>query len=308
MKKLGELKEIDIRTVWKHEQSEFSRWLSEENNINKLGDLLGITLEDVRTEFPIGDFRCDIICKNANTGNNILIENQLEQTNHDHLGKIITYASGLDASVVIWIVKEAREEHKTAIEWLNKHTDEKLSFFLIEVHTYYIGESLPAPMFKIIEKPNDFTRFVEDSKSATELNRLEFWKKFNGLLEKKKFPFNKRQATTDHWYDVAIGVADCHISIDLVNREHKIRVGLLISDNKDLYDNLYANKTNIESIVKKELHWEKKDDKKKSLIYLDIPNLDFNNQNNYLELMEEVIEDVLLLKKGFQQYLNKNCY
>jgi len=308
MKELGELKEIDIRTVWKHEQSEFSRWLSEENNINKLGDLLGITLEDIRTEFPIGDFRCDIICKNANTGNNILIENQLEQTNHDHLGKIITYASGLDASVVIWIVKEAREEHKTAIEWLNKHTDEKLSFFLIEVHAYYIGESLPAPMFKIIEKPNDFTRFVEDSKSATELNRLEFWKKFNGLLEKKKFPFNKRQATTDHWYDVAIGVADCHISIDLVNREHKIRVGLLISDNKDLYDNLYANKTNIESIVKKELHWEKKDDKKKSLIYLDIPNLDFNNQNNYLELMEEVIEDVLLLKKGFQQYLNKNCH
>ena len=159
--KLGKLVEVDIRNVWKHEQYDFSKWLASEENINELGDTLNLTLTDVETEKFVGNYRCDILCKDEITGKVVLIENQLEPTNHDHLGKIITYASGLDASVVVWLVASAREEHASAIEWLNKHTDDDVSFFLVEIHAYKIGDSEPAPQFKIIEQPNDFVKSVK---------------------------------------------------------------------------------------------------------------------------------------------------
>ena len=177
---LGKLKEIDIRKVWQHEQYDFSKWLSSENNLKELGDILNLSLTDVETEKFVGNYRCDILCKDEITGKVVLIENQLEPSNHDHLGKIITYSSGLDASVVVWIVQNAREEHASAIEWLNKHTDNEVSFFLIEIHAYTIGNSEPAPQFKIIEQPNDFNKSIKTLSQNSELNasqsrRLEFW-------------------------------------------------------------------------------------------------------------------------------------
>lgn len=228
---LGKLKEIDIRKVWQHEQYDFSKWLSSETNLKELGDILNLSLTDVETEKFVGNYRCEILCKDEITGKVVLIENQLEPSNHDHLGKIITYASGLDASVVVWIVQNAREEHASAIEWLNKHTDNEVSFFLIEIHAYTIGNSEPAPLFKIIEQPNDFNKNIKALTQKSELNesqskRLEFWTKFNEILESRGKPFNKRKATTDHWYSVALGSSECHLSIDLVNREHRIRIGL----------------------------------------------------------------------------------
>lgn len=182
--KLGKLQEVDIRKVWPHEQYDFSKWLSGEENIKELGDILNLSLTDVETEKFVGNYRCDILCKDEITGKIVLIENQLEPTNHDHLGKIITYASGLDAAVVVWIVASARDEHASAIEWLNKHTSDELSFFLLEVHAYKIGDSDPAPHFKIIEQPNDFVKTVKAITQSAELNesqksRLEFWTQFN---------------------------------------------------------------------------------------------------------------------------------
>ena len=105
--KLGKIKEVDIRSVWAHEQYDFSKWLAEEENIRALGEEMNLSLTDVNTEQFVGNYRCDFICNDELTGKSVLIENQLEQTNHDHLGKIITYASGLDASVVVWIVAKA---------------------------------------------------------------------------------------------------------------------------------------------------------------------------------------------------------
>lgn len=188
--KLGKLQEVDIRKVWPHEQYDFSKWLAEEENIKELGDTLNLTLTDVETEKFVGNYRCDILCKDEITGKMVLIENQLEPTNHDHLGKIITYASGLDAAVVVWIVSSARDEHASAIEWLNKHTDDEISFFLLEVHAYKIGDSNPAPQFNIIEQPNDFVKTVKTVAKNSELNesqkqRLEFWTQFNDVVEAK---------------------------------------------------------------------------------------------------------------------------
>ncbi len=308
--KLGKLKEIDIRKVWAHEQYDFSKWLASEENIKELSDTLGLSLTNVETEKFVGSYRCDILCQDEITGKNVLIENQLEPTNHDHLGKIITYASGLDASVVVWIVAEARSEHASAIEWLNKHTDDDVSFFLIEVHAYTIGDSEPAPQFRIIEQPNDFAKQVKSiakgggKLSETETNRLEFWNQFNDVLDQRGKPFNKKKATPDHWYTVAIGSSQCCICIDLVNREHKIRVSLSIYNDKELYDELFAKKHSIESDLGFELDWYRLDGKKASGACTCFDGLDFKQQGNYPELMNKAIDLVLKFREVFKKYLN----
>ena len=306
--KLGKMKELDIRKVWAHEQYDFSKWLAAEENIKELSDTLNLALTDVETEKFVGSYRCDIICKDELTGKSVLIENQLEQTNHDHLGKIITYASGLDASVVVWIVADARQEHASAIEWLNKHTDDDLAFFLIEVHAYTIGDSVPAPMFKIIEQPNDFVKSVKTiarsgELSDTQIKRQEFWNQFNDILDQRGKPFNKRKATTDHWYEVAVGSSQCHISIDLVNKEHKIRVGLWINDNKEMFDNMKEHRAEIEAATGFPLEWDRLDKKKASVICAFIPGLDFNKSDNYLDLMNKSIDMVLVERKAFGPYI-----
>ena len=306
--KLGKLQEIDIRRVWQHEQYDFSKWLASEENIQELGDALNLSLTDVETEKFVGNYRCDILCKDEITGKVVLIENQLESTNHDHLGKLITYASGLDASVVVWIVSSARQEHASAIEWLNKHTDDDLSFFLVEVHAYKIGDSDPAPQFKIIEQPNDFVKSVKivsknSDVSDSERCRLEFWTQLNEVLEERGKPFNKRKPTTDHWYSIAIGSSECHISIDLINKNHKIRVGVWIGDNKELFDKFYANKDQIEAACGFELEWNRLDNKKASFVCTYIPGLDFDSVGNYAELMNKSIDLVLTMRKAFVPFL-----
>lgn len=305
---LGKIEEVDIRSIWAHEQYDFSKWLAEDENIKELSNVLNLSLTDVNTEQLVGNYRCDIICKDELTGKSVLIENQLEQTNHDHLGKIITYASGLDASVVVWIVANARDEHSSAIEWLNKHTDENISFFLIEIHAYKIGDSHPAPMFKIIEQPNDFAKIVKALAEKGELNesqkyRLDFWTKFNDVIDERGRPFSKHKASTDHWYTVAVGSSKCYISVDLVNKAHKIRVGLWIRDNMDMFDHFYENKASIEQGVGCKLDWDKLENKKASVICKSIPGLNFNDQSNYNELMNKTIDLVIAFRDAFIPYL-----
>jgi hypothetical protein len=267
-----------------------------------------LSLTDIETERLVGSYRCDILCRDEITGKVVLIENQLEQTNHDHLGKILTYASGLDASVVVWVVAAARDEHASAIEWLNKHTDDSISFFLIEIHAYKIGDSEPAPQFKIIEQPNDFAKIVKRISQDKGMNesqgcRLEFWTQFNDILEQRGKPFNKRKATTDHWYSVAVGSSECQISIDLVNKEHKIRVGLWIADNKERFDYMKQHKTEIEAAMGMALSWERLDNKKSSLICTYIKGLDFKNHENYPELMNKSIDLVVKMRDVLKEYV-----
>ena len=310
--KLGKLKEVNIRKVWGHEQYGFSAWLSNEENINELGEILGLNLTDIKTEQFVGNYRCDIICKDEISEKVVLIENQLEATNHDHLGKIITYASGLDAAVVVWIVESARQEHASAIEWLNKHTDNTVDFFLIEVHAYQIGDSQPAPQFKIIEQPNDFAKNIKSLSKTSEVgevfaktmsNRLDFWTSFNEFIDNNGKPFNKHKATTDHWYNVAIGSSDASISIDLVNKEHKIRVSLWINDNKDIFDALLQKKDEIEEALGFALEWNRLDNKKASYICTYIKGLDFKKQDNYPMLMEQIIDLVLKMRNVFPKFM-----
>lgn len=176
---LGTLEEIkDLREVWSHEAHDFTPWLAK--NISILGDEVGIDISIEETESSVGDFNVDIFATDADTGKKIIIENQLEETDHDHLGKLITYASGKSADLVIWLVRKARPEHRAAIEWLNNHTDEGVGFILCEIKVFRIGNSEPAPKFEIIEQPNNW---VKEMKKPSGTNKRTVLPKIKDMLE-----------------------------------------------------------------------------------------------------------------------------
>ncbi len=308
MANIGKLTEVDVRELWKHEQYDFSNWLAKEENLEYLNDIIGLTLTDVDKEVYVGPYRCDIVAKDETSGITVIVENQLEGTNHDHLGKIITYASGLNAKVMIWIVKEAKEEHRAAIEWLNNNTNNDVNFFLIEIHAYKIGDSDAAPKFEVVEKPNDFVKRSKVKTDDSDLNksqgeRLAFWEQFNQVVIARGKPFNLRKATTDHWYDVAMGTSDAHIAIDLVNKDNRIVVECYISDNKDLFDTLADHKEEIEKELGFQLIWDRLDGKKASRIKYRIPGLNFDDHSNYNELMNQTIDAAVKMRDVFKKYM-----
>ena len=303
--KIGKLQEVEIRDLWHHEQYDFSAWLVKDDNIALLNEKLGLTLVDINTEAYVGAYRCDIVAVDETTGIKVIIENQLENSNHDHLGKIITYASGLDAKVIVWIVKEARDEHRSAIEWLNNNTSKDINFFLIELHAYKIGDSDPAPMFQIIEQPNDFIKESKNNKSADAMNkrqseRVEFWTMFNEHIINRGKPFSVRKATTDHWYDIAIGTSAAHISVTLVNKDSFVGVELYINSNKALFDKLYEDREEIEKQLGFKMDWQRLDTAKASRILYRINGLNFDDHSNYDALIDEAIDKVIKMKTVFQ--------
>ena len=308
MTTIGKLKEIDVRKLWQHEQYDFSAWLAKESNIEYLNGILGLTLTDINKEVFVGPYRCDIVAKDETTNDVIIIENQLEPTNHDHLGKIITYAAGLDAKYIVWIVKEAKEEHRAAIEWLNNNSAKGINFFLVEIHAYQIGDSEPAPKFEVIEKPNDFVKKNKSNSRDGELNkreseRLIFWEQFNNVLIERNKPFNMRRATTDHWYDFSVGSSKAHITITLVNKEKRIGVEIYIDNDKDLFDYLYENKAEIEKNLGFKMEWNRLDNKKASRIKYYINGLNFDDHSNYEKLMNQSIDVAIKLRDAFRKYL-----
>lgn len=306
--KIGKLQEVNIRDLWKHEQYDFSAWLSQDENIELLNEKIGLSLIDINTEAYVGAYRCDIVAVDETTGIKVIIENQLENSNHDHLGKIITYASGLDAKVIVWIVKEARDEHRSAIEWLNNNTSKDINFFLIELHAYKIGNSEPAPMFQIVEQPNDFIKESKNNKSAETMNksqseRVEFWTLFNDHVIERGKPFNIHKATTDHWYNIAVGTSQACISVTLVNKDSYIGVELYIADNKALFDKLYEERDTIQEELRFELDWQRLDNSKASRILHKIKGLNFDDHSNYDKLIEEAIDKVIAMREVFKKRL-----
>ena len=227
--KLGKIEKVNVRDVWPHEALNFTKWLAEEENLSLLGDACSIELELIEQESSVGSFAVDIFAQEVGAERKVVIENQLEDTNHDHLGKIITYASGKDAGVVIWVVAHARDEHRRAIEWLNEHTDSDCAFFLVEIEVWRIGDSAMAPRFNIVESPNEWAR-AEKSKaglSETDRIKLEYWQTFVELAAKseelsKAFKLQKPRAR--HWFELYVNSEKYHL-VMLVNTMRK-RIGV----------------------------------------------------------------------------------
>jgi hypothetical protein len=147
---LGRLTRVDLRNIWTSESIEFTPWLGREENLAVLTEALGIDLELEAQEEAVGPFRADIFCRDIGTGAWVLVENQLERTDHVYLGQLLTYASGLEAVTIIWIAARFTEEHRSTLDWLNKITDDSVRFFGLEVELWRIGDSPAAPKFNIV--------------------------------------------------------------------------------------------------------------------------------------------------------------
>ena len=195
---LGDIKRVDdLRSVWKHEASDFTRWLAEEENLKLLSEAVGMRIRLVETEASVGSFSVDILAEDEDTQTKVVIENQLEPTNHDHLGKVITYASGVDARVAIWIVREAREEHQRAIDWLNEHTDDSLAFFLVQIELWQIDDSKKAPRFEVISKPNEWAKAAKQSVTSIDSPAVEFWEQFRNYADCPQYKIGFIQTILD---------------------------------------------------------------------------------------------------------------
>ena len=309
MLNLSKLEEIkDLRTVWPHEAIDFTPWLSQEDNIALLADAVGIDITVDETESSVGDFNVDIFASETGTERKIIIENQLEETNHDHLGKLITYASGKSADVIIWVVKHAREEHKAAIEWLNNHTDEKIGFFLCEIKLYRIGNSEPAVKYEVVEKPNDWVREVKknDVVNETQQQRYDYWVAFqdyafqNILFSKE---FNRRKPSMDHWMTFSIGVSACHIGVLQVQKREELDVELYIDEDKELFHLLLQNRAVIESETGLMFEWRELPERKASRIIIG-KKVIFSDRNQWNAQFDWLIDVMLKMKKHLKNFFN----
>lgn len=306
MTNLGTLKEItDLRSIWPHEALNFTPWVAE--NVDLLADAVGLDITVDETESSVGDFNVDIYASETGTDRKIIIENQLEDTDHDHLGKLITYASGKGADVVIWVVKHAREEHKAAVEWLNNHTDDKIGFFLCEIKLFQIGDSQIAPAFTVVERPNDWTKEIRKTASAnsTQQQRLEYWQAFNDYaFSDANFSriFNKRKPTTDHWMDFSIGSSACHIAVSQIQKRKAVDVELYINDDKELFKSLFAHKDEIEKNMEMELEWKELPERKASRILIE-KTVDLDDRATWPEQFDYIMNTCIKMKRAFKRYL-----
>lgn len=306
MAALGKLTKIsDLRTIWKHEEKDFSPWLAQEENLAILSNEIGIDIVLEELESSVGGYSVDIYGTEEGTNRKIIIENQLEDTNHDHLGKIVTYAAGKDAEVIIWIVKRARDEHRQAVDWLNNHTDEKIGIFLIEIELWQIGDSLPAPKFNVVSQPNDFVKIMKTGGlSETKQLQYGFWQAFVEYANSDKSPLKMnpgRKPKPQHWYNIAVGKADAYISLTVNTKTKMISAETYIPDNKDLFNTYFGNKEKIEQELGFAMDWQPIPDSKASRIIVTI-NGDISKQNKWPEFFKWYAEKAAKLKDVFVKY------
>jgi len=305
--KLSKLEKVDLREVWKHEALDFTNWLAQPENLELLSDEIGIDISLIQTEASVGNFNVDILAEEENTGRKIIIENQLEPTNHDHLGKIITYASGFDAEIIVWIVKSVRDEHKQAVDWLNEHTDQKINIFAIQMEVWRIGESPYAPKFQIIAKPNDWAKAVKKASNQSELTdtkllQLEFWSKFKEFVQENNERIKLRKAYPQHWHDISFGFSNAHITLTVNSQSSQMSCEIYIPDSKKLFSCLYAKKYEIEDELSEQLVWEELPEKKASRIKL-INKGELSKQEEWMQYHSWMLEKVTSFQNVFGKYI-----
>ena len=302
---LGNLESVDPRTIWAHEAHDFTPWLA--NNLDRLGDALGIELELVEREANVGDFSLDLLATDLNRNATAIIENQLATTDHDHLGKLITYASGHDASVVIWLSTQIREEHRQAIDWLNQRTDEKTDFYAVVINVIKIGESKPALQFKVAASPNAWQKSTKTkTKVGTSEKSEQYLTYFQSLIDElrdvHKFTGAKK-AQAQNWYSFSSGNKTFRYGHSFAAR-NRVRTEIYIDngnaeDNKSYFDSLVEQRESIESEFGNALEWERLDDKRacRIAIYRD-GSIDASSEE-VQEIKDWAVQHLLKLRDVF---------
>lgn len=307
--KLGQLQKVDLREIWRHEAGDFTTWLARKENLQLLGEEIGIDISPVETEAAVGRFNVDLLAEEDNTRRKIIIENQLEVTNHDHLGKLITYASGLGADILIWIVKDVRDEHKQAIDWLNEHTDDGINIFIIRMELWRIGDSPCAPKFHVVSQPNDWAKAIKKSVSGStsltdrKLMQLDFWSSFKEFAKENK-KLRLRKAYPQHWYDISIGSSKAHLSLVVDADNHQVRCEFYIPDSKPLFRALAARQNIIDSAVGHKLEWMELPGRKASRIRA-VHEIDVKNRDNWDAAFQWLADTAIRFQDVFSRELKK---
>ena len=285
MSKLDRLKAVELHDVWPHEASDFTPWLAEEESLELLGETLGMDLELEGQEEKVGDFHADILCRNAEDGSRVLIENQLERTDHTHLGQILTYAAGLNAHTVVWIAKKFRAEHRAALDRLNEITNENFQCFGIEVKLWRIGDSARAPQFEIVSSPNDWSRAVRASKDLSERERQNI-KLWTALLDSDSMKGIQLQLPKPGKWDslgFSIGRGDFNMDAYLRTQKKEIGVRLYLSGKnaKAHFHLLQKEQTEVEQEFGEPLEWLENPENKHSRIFLRKENTDPRDETDW---------------------------
>jgi len=280
MEKLGRIERVDLRSIWTTEAEHFTPWLAQPENLEKLGETLGIDLELEAREKDVGPFRADILCKNtAEKDSWVVIENQIEKTDHKHLGQLLTYASGLRASTIVWISAEFSEEHRAALDWLNQMANKSARFFGLEIELWRIGDSPAAPRFNVVCKPNDWESTVRqaaetlttgDEGTRSQNLRIRYWTAFRSYLQDHNSKLRPQKPSHEYWYNFGIGTSLAHTDAQILTSVNKIAVELYInSDNaKRIFHDLLKEKHSIEATIGSPLDWRELPYKKASRILL----------------------------------------
>lgn len=306
--KLGSIERFkDPREVWPDEARDFTPWLKE--NLDLLGEALGLELEAVDREVSVGPFSADILAKELTAGTEVVIENQLEQTDHTHLGQLITYASGLGAGIVIWVSRHLREEHRQALDWLNQNTSLDIGFYGVEIEVFKIGDSLPAPYFNVAASPNEPVKTAKaqaNAPSGRGLRYQEFWKQLIPAL-KAKDP-SSTSASPDKagpysWFGIPVGRTGFAVNFAFTSKktgraELYIDVGNQ-AVNKLAFDALVADKTGIEGAFGEPLMWTRLDDKQASRIFVECPGSVDDSEDALADLRDWAVDRMLRLRDAF---------
>ncbi|MDO8427944.1 MAG: DUF4268 domain-containing protein [Candidatus Diapherotrites archaeon] len=314
MGSFGNLKQVHLRELWKNEASDFTEWLSHKENLDMLATELKIPLELVEREKAIGGFSADLVAKIPNPDSEseeyVVIENQLEDSDHDHLGKLITYASGVEAKIVILICKDLREEHRTAIDWLNEISSGEVKFFVVRIEAWQIDDSRPAPKFNIVCEPDYWAKNLKQSvdikKDLTETKKmqLEFWNSFMDFLKNKKSNLKSRKVYPQHWCDLAIGTSKGYLSLVMDTRQNLVSAAFYSANDPDkkIFQHLFSKKDAIEKDIGAPLVWMELPDKKASRIKIE-KQIEVTNKTQWQVAFEFLKEEAEKIQRIFPKYL-----
>jgi hypothetical protein len=318
---LGRLVQVDLRSAWSSESTDFTPWLAEQENLELLGKAIGLELELEAREKYVGPFRADILCKDTGTGSWVLVENQLEQTDHSHLGQLLTYAAGLQVVTIVWIAARFTDEHRAALDWLNAVTGETINFFGLEIELWRIGNSAMAPKFNVISKPNDWSKTVSEgarrleSASHSEAKQLqwEFWTEFKNFLQERQSSVRIGTPQRQHWMDFSIGRTHFSLQAFVNTLEKRIGVTLALSGSnaKPHYYLLEREKAVIENELGTTLDWVENPSKITSNIFLHERNMNPLVREQWPEQHLWLCEKLEAFKKVFShrvKQLNANNY
>lgn len=307
---IGKLEKVPLREIWRKEAKDFTRWLEE--NIEILNEALDLSLSSAEREKSAGAFAADLLAED-NKGNKVIIECQLEKTDHDHLGKILTYLTSLEAKTAIWICSEPRPEHIKTATWLNEVTPADVSFYLVKVEGVRIGESPPAPLLSAICAPSEETKEIGKKRkefAERHKKRLEFWTQLLAKSKERTKLHANISPSKENWIATGAGKAGLIYNYVITNdygaTELYIDKGKDMEEiNKKIFYALHAKKDEIESGFGESLNWDCREGVRMARIRWTCNEAGLKDEDNWDYLQDEMVDSMIRLEKALKSHIAK---